>query len=103
MRHIHPLPPVLLGLAAFVIAETASILAVPVPAEDAPVLVVAPPWHGGAEAVVLAAGGELVSPVNAPMSAVAAGASHAALKQSGAWFLLDPNTFEFLCASGYPS
>ncbi|WP_323780237.1 hypothetical protein [Thalassovita sp.] len=65
-----------------------------------PVLVIAPPWKGGPQAVVAEAGGWVVSPVNAPMSVLATGASQDAFKSAGAWFLLDPGALSFFCGTG---
>lgn len=65
----------------------------------APVLVVAPPWSGGAEAVVLAAGGSIVGPTQAPLSVLAAGASEQAFRDNGAWFLVNPGAISFFCVT----
>ncbi|MCG7493086.1 hypothetical protein [Thalassobius sp. Cn5-15] len=66
---------------------------------DTPVLVVAPPWSGGAEAVVAAAGGAVVGPTQAPLSVLATGASADGFRQSGAWFLLDPGALSYFCVT----
>ena len=64
-----------------------------------PVLVVAPPWSGGAEAVVASAGGAIVGPTQAPLSVLATGASEEAFRESGAWFLLSPSALSFFCVT----
>ena len=68
--------------------------------DDTPMLVVAPPWSGGAEEVVRVAGGSIVGPTQAPLSALATGASVDAFKSAGAWFLVDPGALSFFCVSG---
>lgn len=92
------------GLAVALGLEVASVaVAAQLPADsdilDEPVLVVAPPWSGGAEAVVSAAGGAIVGPVQAPLSVLATGASAQDLRHSGAWFLLDPSALSFFCVT----
>lgn len=64
-----------------------------------PVLVVAPPWSGGAEAVVVAAGGAVVAPTRAPLSVLAAGVDEEKYREHGAWFLLDPAALSFFCVT----
>lgn len=87
------------GLLACVGLEFAGFaLATPV-VPGQPVLVVAPPWNGGAEAVVAEAGGAVVGPTRAPLAVLAAGASFEAFMQSGAWFLVNPDALGFLCVS----
>ena len=63
------------------------------------VLVVAPPWSGGAEAVVAAAGGSIVGPTQAPLSVLATGVSEQAFKDAGAWFLVNPGAVSFFCVT----
>ncbi|SCM66741.1 hypothetical protein [Donghicola eburneus] len=102
MRNLHPAPLIAIGLIAILIAELASVAVASVPEEADLVLVIAPPWHGGPEAIVLSAGGSIVGPTNAPLAVVATDAAPAAFKEAGAWFLLDPNKFPFLCATETP-
>jgi len=64
-----------------------------------PVLVVAPPWSGGAEAVVAAAGGSIVGPTQAPLSVLATGVSEQAFRDAGAWFLVNPGAVSFFCVT----
>jgi hypothetical protein len=92
------------GVAAVLGLEVANVaIAAQLPAKsgvlDEPVLVVAPPWSGGAEAVVAAAGGAIVGPTQAPLSVLATGASASDFRQSGAWFLLDPSALELFCVT----
>lgn len=102
MRNLHPAPLIALGLIAILFAELASVAVAAVPDDADLVLVVAPPWHGGPEAIVAAAGGSVVGPTNAPMAVVATDATPAAFKEAGAWFLLDPKNVPFLCATETP-
>ncbi|EYD77908.1 hypothetical protein Rumeso_00635 [Rubellimicrobium mesophilum DSM 19309] len=62
-------------------------------------LVVAPPWDGGAEQVVETAGGRVVGPGSAPFSVLATGATPAAYELAGAWLVLDPAVLEILCGN----
>lgn len=61
------------------------------------VLVVAPPWQGGASEVVRAAGGRVIGPTRAPLSVLSDGATPEALRAAGAWAVLDPASLQFLC------
>jgi len=63
-----------------------------------PVLVVAPPWSGGAASIVLSARGRLVGPAAAPFSVLAADVSPAALRAAGAWLILNPKVLDALCS-----
>ena len=70
------------------------------PAPGAPVLVVAPPWGGGAAEVVRRAGGREISPARAPFAVLAVldGADAArAMRSAGAWFVLDAARVARLC------
>lgn len=87
---------------AILFAELASVAVASVPDDAELVLVVSPPWHGGPEAIVSAAGGSVVGPSNAPLAVVATNATPAAFKEAGAWFLLDPKNVPFLCATETP-
>lgn len=102
MRNLHPAPLIAVGMSAILVAELASVAVASVPDDADLILVVAPPWHGGPEAIVAAAGGAVVGPANAPLAVVATDATPAAFKDAGAWFLLDPNKFPFLCATETP-
>ena len=102
MRNLHPSPLIAVGMSALLFAELASVAVASVPDDADLVLVVAPPWQGGPEAIVAAAGGSVVGPANAPLAVVATDAAPAAFKEAGAWFLLDPNKFPFLCATETP-
>lgn len=100
MVRVHPFPLLVIGLIASFGTELAAV-ALGAPGDaGAPVLVIAPPWKGGPEAIVAEAGGWVVAPVKAPLSVMAAGASLDAFKAAGAWFLLDPGALSFFCASG---
>lgn len=95
---------ILAGLTVGLGAEFAS-FATPAPASDPAsdqdaVLVVAPPWNGGATAVVQAAGGWEVGATRAPLSVLATGTTESALREAGAWFLLDPGLLDLFCISG---
>jgi hypothetical protein len=77
-------------------------LAMAPPPRTGPVLVLAPPWVGGPEAVVLRAGGTLVTPRSAPLAALATGAPDdtafaGRLRQAGAWMVADGTRLAFLC------
>lgn len=92
------------GVATALGLEVANVaLAAQLPATDGileePVLVVAPPWSGGAEAVVTTAGGSIVGLTQAPLSVLATGASASDFRQSGAWFLLDPGALSYFCVT----
>ena len=100
MRTLRPAPVIALGLAAICLAELAGMAVASNAPEGEPVLVVAPPWRGGPEAVVLAAGGTVIGPTQAPLSVLATDVSSRELRDAGAWFLLDPSKLAFLCASG---
>lgn len=100
MVKVHPVPLLAIGLVASLGTELAAFAFTATGQGDAPVLVVAPPWSGGAEAVVAAAGGWVVGPTQAPMSVLATGASLDAFKSAGAWFLVDPGAISFFCVSG---
>lgn len=68
---------------------------------DAPVLILARPWSGGAKAVVHRAGGWLVGPVPTLLGAIATGEGadfDLRLRQSGAWLVLDGSRLAVLCA-----
>jgi hypothetical protein len=60
-------------------------------------LVVAPPWGGGAAAVVERAGARLVGPSEAPFSVVASGVGAGALWAAGAWAVLDARRLAEIC------
>ena len=66
-----------------------------------PVLVIAPPWGGGAMAVVAAAGGRSIGPFSAPFGVLATfpegAASADQLKDLGAWALRDARRLAALC------
>ncbi|MFC7704530.1 hypothetical protein ACFQXB_10015 [Plastorhodobacter daqingensis] len=64
-----------------------------------PVLVIAPPWGVGPEAVVLLAGGRVLGMGSAPFAALADAPSAGALRAAGAWAVLDPKTLSFLCGA----
>ncbi|MEY8880486.1 hypothetical protein [Donghicola sp. XS_ASV15] len=102
MRNLNPAPLLALGLIAILFAELASVAVAAVPDDAELVLVVSPPWRGGPEAIVAAAGGSVVGPTNAPLAVVATDATPAAFKDAGAWFLLDPKNVPFLCATETP-
>lgn len=91
------LPLFLLGLAAIVVVELANVVASGAVRGEGLTLVIAPPWRGGAEAVVLAAGGRLIGPTQAPLSALADGATRQALKEAGAWAVFDPAALPIFC------
>ncbi|WP_146204970.1 hypothetical protein [Meridianimarinicoccus roseus] len=65
-----------------------------------PLVVVAPPWHGGPAAIVAAAGGRIVGLDQAPLSVLADGASAEALREAGAWFVLGSSALNFFCGTG---
>ncbi|MYM56170.1 hypothetical protein [Thalassovita mangrovi] len=100
MVRVHPVPLLAIGLIASFGTEFAAVALGAPDDADAAVLVIAPPWKGGPEAIVAEAGGWVVAPVNAPLSVMATGASLDAFKAAGAWFLLDPGAFRFFCVSG---
>ncbi|WP_176439069.1 hypothetical protein [Puniceibacterium sediminis] len=74
-----------------------------IPVVGKPVLVVAPPWDGGAAAIVRAVGGVAVGPVAAPFAMFAVfehkGFAEAALK-AGAWTLRDAGALSAFCTTG---
>lgn len=102
MQSLHPAPLIVLGLAAVLLAEVASVAVAAVPDDANLVLVVSPPWRGGPEAIVAAAGGTIVGPSSAPLAVVATDATPASFRDAGAWFLLDPKNVPFLCATETP-
>jgi len=72
------------GSGAVAAAAIGSVL--PPPTEGAGLhLVIAPPLAGGAEAVILRAGGAVVGPATAPFAAVSGGVTAARLFDAGAW------------------
>lgn len=73
----------------------------PVDPGSVPVLVIAPPWSGGAPELVRAAGGRGVGPLDAPFGILAVfpqGAVTAQdLKNRGAWAVRDAAALASLC------
>ena len=73
----------------------------PVPAgAGIPVLIVAPPWSGGAEALALATGARPLGPVRAPFGALAVydgPVPVARLRALGAWAVRDARRVGALC------
>ena len=67
------------------------------PSGDGPVLVIGPPWDGGAAGVVQAAGGRIIGPTAAPLSVLATGASTEIFRQAGAWMVLDAAALNAIC------
>ncbi|CUH77465.1 hypothetical protein [Tropicibacter naphthalenivorans] len=67
---------------------------------DALVLVVGPPWSGGAAALVERTGGRLVGPVQAPFAALAqfdGVLPDAQLRAMGAWAVTDGQRIALIC------
>lgn len=74
------------------------------PATDGLMIVVAPPWAGGAEAVVAKAGGWSVGLDKAMFSVLATGTNADALRAHGAWAVFSSDLPpSFLCLQGAPS
>lgn len=87
---------VLAGLAILAPAAAGVAWSVRDPDSDL-VIVLAPPWNGGAEAVVARAGARLVGFSTSPLSVLATGSSVQALRNSGAWAVLASDQPGFLC------
>lgn len=70
------------------------------PEVGAPVLVIAPPWSGGAGAVIAQAGGRPIGPAAASFGALAlfdGAAPVAELRALGAWSVRDARAMASLC------
>lgn len=69
------------------------------PEDNAPVLVVAPPWRDVAD-VAQAAGGQLIGPTVAPMAVLAISKEKKfgnRVRRAGGWFVLDGRALAALC------
>lgn len=93
----------LLLCAALVIAVLA-IVALPIaahpPVRGSPVLVVAPPWSAGAEALVRKAGGQPLGPITAPFAVLADFPDTIpvdGLRQLGVWAVSDGRALAAIC------
>lgn len=65
-----------------------------------PVLVVAPPWSGGAAAVIARADGLPIGPEGAPFASLSANTDPAYVTQlqtAGAWLVLDGSVIAEIC------
>ena len=63
----------------------------------APVLVIAPPWSGGAAAVLAQAGGQEIAPVRAPFAVLGVLDRPEDVRQAGAWAVWDAAFLAQLC------
>lgn len=89
----------LLTVGLVTLAGTVAVGLVPreAPQPDDPVLVVTLPWGDDPAAVVARAGGQAIGPVSAPLAVMAAGATAAAFKASGAFAVLPVSTLSLFC------
>ncbi|MDJ0820979.1 MAG: hypothetical protein QNJ09_04095 [Paracoccaceae bacterium] len=80
--------------------SVATLLGPAEPMPGRPVLVIAPPWGGDASAIVTAAGGQLIGPVQAPLAALALfdGAVPVEdMRLGGAWGVRDGAVIARIC------
>lgn len=65
-----------------------------------PVLVIAPPWDGGAASVLAQSGGQEIAPVRAPFAVLGVSDHPQDLRHAGAWAVWDATLFAQLCGLG---
>ena len=63
----------------------------------APVLVIAPPWAGGAAAVLDQVGGQEIAPIRAPFAVMGILDNPAEARRAGAWAVWDASALAQLC------
>lgn len=88
------------ALAVALLASLALPLAGHPPVPGAPVLVIAPLWSGGAEALVRQAGGQPLGPVTAPFAVLAGFPGRIPmerLRRLGAWAVSDGRVLASIC------
>lgn len=86
--------------AVLIIMGTGSVAAMggfSAPAPGTPVLVIAPPWNGGAAAVLARVGGQEISPVRAPFAVMAIVEMPELARAEGAWAVWDATLMARLC------
>ncbi len=102
MRMPHPLLILRFGLVLGVMGTSvlASAGAFTPPRAGAPVLVIAPPWSGGAAAILDRAGGREISPMRAPFAVLGVFEASVPSRLDGAWAVWDAGLLARLCGAG---
>jgi hypothetical protein len=80
-----------------VVAFPISLGATVAPEPGQPVLVVAPPWSGGAAEIVERASGREIYPTRAPLAVMAVFDDPSQLETAGAWLVLDGRRVAAIC------
>ncbi|SDY26771.1 hypothetical protein [Citreimonas salinaria] len=91
---------ILLGLVAMIALLGVAMLGGGRATADAPVLVIAPPWGAGAAAIVAAAGGTALGPIEAPFATLARFEETVPVERMralGAWSVRDGAALANIC------